>query len=177
MSGVSFCLPPRHSLNSKLRMNFPKPAAFAQTAVPYIQKTRLLCLLCLEAQMLSGPLWDCIFMTTVLSLIRRWDFRVIRLSIRYSHISKSSIKNLKSWLSFVKSCGTSTPLHGKKGFVILTKSFVRDNKNILLQQQNDNKCFVLSTKRLVAAAKFLVAATKILCVVPHFVAVTKSFFP
>jgi len=64
--------------------------------------------------------------------------------------------------------------HGKKGFVVLTKSLLnRDNKNILLQQ----KKIVLSTKRLVAAAKFLVAATKILSVVPNFVAVKKRFFP
>jgi len=48
----------------------------------------------------------------------------------------------------------------------------RDNKNILLQQ----KMFVLSTKRLFAAAKFLVEATKNSLVVPNFVAVTKPFF-
>ena len=72
-------------------------------------------------------------------------------------------------------------VHGKKGFVILTKSFGKigiaktfcyNNKNIV----TTTKCLVLSRKRLVAAAKFLVAATKILIVVPNLAAVTKPFF-
>jgi len=65
-------------------------------------------------------------------------------------------------------------VHGKKGFVILTKSFVKIG--ITKTFPYNKKCLVLSTKRLVAAAKFLVAATKILSVVPDFVAVTKPFF-
>jgi len=64
--------------------------------------------------------------------------------------------------------------HGRKGFVIPTKSFVKIGitKKVLLQK----KCLVLSTKRLVAAAKFLAAATKNLFVVPNFVAITKPYF-
>ena len=63
---------------------------------------------------------------------------------------------------------------GKKGFVILTKSFVKIG--IAKTFCYNKKCLVLSTKHLVAAAKFLVAAIKILSVVPKFVAVTKPFF-
>jgi len=63
--------------------------------------------------------------------------------------------------------------HGKKGFVIPTKSFVKIGTTKIFFT---SKCLVLSTKRLVAAAKFLVAATNILFVVPNFVAVTKPFF-
>ena len=63
---------------------------------------------------------------------------------------------------------------GKKGFVILTKSFVKIG--ITKTFFTTTKCLVLPTKRLVAAAKFLVAATKILSVVPNFVAVTKPHF-
>jgi len=66
--------------------------------------------------------------------------------------------------------------HGKQGFVILTKSFVKIG--ITRTFCYNHKMFiVLSTKRLVASAKVLVAATKILSVVPNFVAVTKPFFP
>jgi len=65
-------------------------------------------------------------------------------------------------------------VHGIKGFVIPTKSFVKIGIKSILLQKN---CLVLSTKRLVAAAKFWVAATKSLFVVPNFVAVTKPFFP
>ena len=64
--------------------------------------------------------------------------------------------------------------HGKKGFVIPTKSFVKIGITKIFCYSN--KCLVLSTKRLVAAANFLVAATKILFVVPNFVAITKPFF-
>ena len=62
----------------------------------------------------------------------------------------------------------------KKGFVILTKSFVKTG--IAKTFVTSTKCLVLSTKRLVAAAKFFVAATKNLFVVPNFVAVPKPFF-
>ena len=64
--------------------------------------------------------------------------------------------------------------HGKKGFVIPTKSFFKIG--ITKYFVTTTKCLVLSTKRLVAAAKFLVEATKNSFVVPNFVAVTKSFF-
>jgi len=68
-----------------------------------------------------------------------------------------------------------TSTTGKKGFVKLTKSFVKIG--ITNTFCYNNKMFiVLSTKRLVAAAKFLVAATKILSVIPNFVAETKPFF-
>jgi len=46
-------------------------------------------------------------------------------------------------------------VHGKKGFVIPTKSFVKIGIT---------KIFCYNNKRLVAAVKFLVAATKILMV-------------
>ena len=65
--------------------------------------------------------------------------------------------------------------HGKKGFVILTKSFVKIG--ITKTFCYNNKMFSSINKTLVAAVKFLVAATKILSVVPNFVAVTKPFFP
>jgi len=65
--------------------------------------------------------------------------------------------------------------HGKKGFVILTKSFVKIEITKIFV--TTTKCLVLSTKLLVAGAKFLVEATKISFVVPNFVAVTKPFFP
>jgi len=65
-------------------------------------------------------------------------------------------------------------LHGIKGFVIPTKSFVKIGITKIFCYTT-TKCLVLSTKRLVAAAKFLVAATKNLFVVPNFVAVTKPF--
>jgi len=64
--------------------------------------------------------------------------------------------------------------HGKKGFVIITKSFV--TIGIEKHFVTTTKCLVLSTKRLVDAAKLLVAATKALFVVPNFVAVPKPFF-
>jgi len=65
--------------------------------------------------------------------------------------------------------------HGKKGFVIPTKSFVKIGITKIFV--TTTKCLNLSTKRLVAAAKFLVEATKNSFVVPNFVAVTKPFFP
>jgi len=65
-------------------------------------------------------------------------------------------------------------MHGMKGFVIPTKSFVKIE--ITKYFFTTTKCLVLSTKRLVAAAKFLVAVTKKIFVVPNFVAVTKPFF-
>jgi len=65
-------------------------------------------------------------------------------------------------------------LHGIKGFVIPTKSFVEIELTKIFCF--NNKMFSLSTKRLVAAAKFLVNATKNVFVVPNFVAVTKPFF-
>jgi len=65
--------------------------------------------------------------------------------------------------------------HGKIGFVIPTKSFVKIG--IKKYFVTTTKCLVLSTKRLVAAAKFLVAATKISFVVPNFVAVQNHLFP
>ena len=64
--------------------------------------------------------------------------------------------------------------HGKKVFVIPTKSFVKIG---ITKYFVTTKYLVLSTKRLVAEAKFLVAATKNLFVVPNFVAVTKPFSP
>jgi len=66
-------------------------------------------------------------------------------------------------------------MHGIKGFVIPTKSFVK----IGIAKKNcyNNKMFISINKSLVAAAKFLVAATKNSFVVPYFVAVTKAFFP
>jgi len=66
-------------------------------------------------------------------------------------------------------------LHGIKGFVMPTKSFVKIGITKIFCYKT--KCLVLSTKRLVAAAKFLVAATKKILVVPNFVAITKPFFP
>ena len=66
-------------------------------------------------------------------------------------------------------------LHGIKGFVIPTKSFVKIGITKIFYVTT-TKCLLLSRKRLVAAAKFLVAATKKLFVVPNFVAVTKPFF-
>ena len=65
-------------------------------------------------------------------------------------------------------------MHGIKGFVIPSKSFVKIGIGKYFVATT--KCLVLSTKRLVAAAKFLVAATKKLFVVHNFVAVTKPFF-
>jgi len=64
--------------------------------------------------------------------------------------------------------------HGKKGFVIPTKSFVK----IGIQKYfvTTTKCLVLSTKRLVASAKFLVEATnKFLCY-PKFCCRNKTTF-
>ena len=72
-----------------------------------------------------------------------------------------------------KKSPSQTPSRKKKGFVILTKSFVKIG---ITKYFATTKWLVLSKKRLVAAAKFLVAATKILFVVPNFVAVTKPFF-
>ena len=66
--------------------------------------------------------------------------------------------------------GIRTILHGKKGFVTLTKSFVKNRENTFFF--TTTKFLGLSTKRLVAVAKFLVAATKNLSVVPNFVAET-----
>jgi len=66
-------------------------------------------------------------------------------------------------------------VHGIKGFVIPTKSFVKIEITKIFV--TTTKCLVLSKTRLAAAAKFLVAATKNLFVVPNFVAVTKPFFP
>jgi len=63
---------------------------------------------------------------------------------------------------------------GKKGFVTLTKLFVKIG--ITKNFATTTKCLVLLTKRLVAAARFLFAATNFLSVVPNFVAVTKPFF-
>ena len=65
-------------------------------------------------------------------------------------------------------------LHGKKSFVIPTKSCVKIGITKIFYY--NNKMIDPSTKRWVAAAKFLVAATKILFVVPNFVAGTKPFF-
>jgi len=64
--------------------------------------------------------------------------------------------------------------HGRKGFVLPTKSFVKIGTTKIFCY--DNKMFSSIKKRLVAAAKFLAAATKKLFVVPNFVAVTKPFF-
>jgi len=69
----------------------------------------------------------------------------------------------------------ATSIHGKKGFVTLTKSFVKIGITKIFCYTT--KCLVLSTKRLISAGKFLVAATKILSVVPNFDAVTKLFVP
>ena len=66
-------------------------------------------------------------------------------------------------------------MHGLKGFVIPTKSFVK--MGITKKNVTTTKCFVISTKRLVAAAKIVVAATKKKIFVPNFIAVTKPFFP
>jgi len=71
----------------------------------------------------------------------------------------------------IKRC-VSSNVHGIKGFVIPTKSFVKIGTTKYFV--TTTKCLVLSTKRLVAAAKFLVEATKNLFVVPNFVALTKS---
>ena len=65
--------------------------------------------------------------------------------------------------------------HGKKGFVIPTKSFAK--KGITTYFVATTKCLVMSTKRLAVAAKFLVEATKNSFVVPNIVAVIKPFFP
>ena len=62
-------------------------------------------------------------------------------------------------------------MHGIKGFVIPSKSFVKIGIGKYFVATT--KCLVLSTKHLVAAAKFLVEAS---FVVPNFVAVTKPFF-
>ena len=58
-------------------------------------------------------------------------------------------------------CQPPKLLLGKKGFVILTKSFVKIG--ITKKIVTTTKCLVLLTKRLFAVAKFLVAETKILC--------------
>ena len=65
-------------------------------------------------------------------------------------------------------------VHGKKGFVILTKSFVKIG--ITKTFCYNNKVLSSVNKSLVAAANFLAAATKILSVVPNYVAVRKPFF-
>ena len=64
---------------------------------------------------------------------------------------------------------------GKKGFVILTKSFVKIGTTKTFCYSN--KMLSSVNESLAAAAKFLVTATKILSVVPNFVAVTKRFLP
>jgi len=68
---------------------------------------------------------------------------------------------------------TGKTIHGRKGFVIPTKSYVKTG---ITKKFVTAKFLFLSTIRLVAATKFLVAATKKLFVVPNFVAVTKQFF-
>jgi len=65
-------------------------------------------------------------------------------------------------------------IHGKKGFVIPAKSFVKIGITKIFC--HNNKMFS-STKRSAAAAKFLVQPTKNSFFVPNFVAVTKPFFP
>jgi len=65
-------------------------------------------------------------------------------------------------------------IHGIKGFVIPTKSFVKVGITKIFCY--NNKLFSSINKKF-AAAKFSVAATKQLFVVPNFVAVTKPFFP
>jgi len=62
--------------------------------------------------------------------------------------------------------------HGKKGFVVLTKSFVKIE---ITKTFCYNKVFSSINKTFVAAANFLVEATKN-SLVPNFVAVTKPFF-
>jgi len=64
--------------------------------------------------------------------------------------------------------------HGKNGFVIPTKSFVKkgDHKNILLQQQN--VWFYQHTVSLLRQNFWL--QQQFFFVVPNFVAVTKPFF-
>ena len=64
----------------------------------------------------------------------------------------------------------------EKGFVVLTKSFVKIG--ITKTFCYNNKMFSSVNKTFgCCREKFLVAATKILFVVPNFVAVTKPFFP
>ena len=65
-------------------------------------------------------------------------------------------------------------LHGKKSFVIPTKSFVKIGITKIFYY--NNKMFSSINKTLGCCGKILVAATKILFVVPNFVAVTKPFF-
>jgi len=64
--------------------------------------------------------------------------------------------------------------HGKKGCVILTKSFVKIGVTNTFCY--NNKMFSSVNKTFGCCSEILVAATKILSVVPNFVAVTKSFF-
>jgi len=64
-------------------------------------------------------------------------------------------------------------LHGKKGFVTPTKSFVKIGITKIFCY---NKMFGSINKTIDCCGKILVAATKILFVVPNVVAVTKPFF-
>jgi len=66
-------------------------------------------------------------------------------------------------------------LHGLKGFVIPTKSFVKIGITKIFCY--NNKMFSYINKTFGCRSKFLVATTKTLFVVPNFVAVTKPFFP
>jgi len=63
---------------------------------------------------------------------------------------------------------------GKKGFVILTKSFVKIG--ITKTFCHNNKMLSSVNKTFGCCSKFFFAATKILSVVPNFVAVTKPYF-
>jgi len=68
-------------------------------------------------------------------------------------------------------------LHGIKGFVIPTKSFVKIGITKIFCY--NNKMFSSINKTFGCCSKFLVAATKKkiqVFVVPYFVAVTKPFF-
>ena len=64
-------------------------------------------------------------------------------------------------------------VHGIKGFVIPTKSFVKIGIKIFCY---NNKMFNSINKTCGCCSKFLVAGTKMLFVVPNFAAVTKPFF-
>ena len=69
----------------------------------------------------------------------------------------------------------SGKLHGKKGFVILTKSFVQIG--ITKTFCYNNKMFSSVNKTFGCCSKIFGCSNKFLSVVPNFNAVTKPFFP
>jgi len=72
-------------------------------------------------------------------------------------------------------CFNFLSMHGKKGFVMLTKSFVK----IWIAKTfcYNNKMFSSVNKTFGCCSKIFGSSNKTLFVVPTFVAVTKPFFP